>query len=219
MNNRIDYKNLHYFDTKGPEQAYWVGFLAADGYTNGQSGKIVIGLSASDIIQLQRFADIFGVPIHHYYSHCKAANKYYASINIQICNKTIYKSLADTWGFADGKMARLNSSLFDTIPDDLKPDFLRGYFDGDGTARHYAGIATCSPKFLETIERYITKMCGDIEAKHYIEGGTYKMAIGKHKNIAKFYDLIYTGAKPGTYIARKQIALDNTLMRYRSKIA
>lgn len=114
--------NEDYFDViDNQDKAYWLGFIAADGYNREDRDYIEFRLHKQDIDILNKF------------KQCLSSN-----YNIQIykdtyCNLTIYssklsKKLAE-YGIIQNKTYSLQ---LPNIENSLFRHFIRGYFDGDG---------------------------------------------------------------------------------------
>ena len=114
------------FDTDGPFQAYFAGLMASDGHIHknktyasiSQSGEYGLSL----IEQIKKHLNHNGIIYHSKNAH----NLYLNSIKLirflEKYNITPVKSL---------------TYEFPTMPNDLLPYFLRGYFDGDGSLGYY----------------------------------------------------------------------------------
>jgi len=119
--------NQHFFaDINDPDKAYWLGFLAADGGIRNKSYQIRLNLCAKDRSHLEAFLGALGsdTPIRSI-----VMGKYHSDYAI-VCSKALVQQLA-RYGVIEKK------SLVFTWPAlhyELYPDFVRGYFDGDGCA-------------------------------------------------------------------------------------
>lgn len=125
---RKSYVNLDFFEIiNSPEKAYWLGFLAADGYIVGN--ELNIQLQQSDKAHLQKFSDAingnltirdingknnFGTEYHHY--------------RVSIKSDKIVKDLSQ-YGIVPNKSLILTKP---DIPKEYYPYWIIGYMDGDG---------------------------------------------------------------------------------------
>jgi hypothetical protein len=105
------------------EQAYWLGFLFADGSVNKRNSVIELSLKAGDYEHLVKFK-----------SFVKAKNKIYVD---EVRCRYLFSSprIKDqliTLGCTPQKSLTLKFPDRNRIPKDLMRHFLRGYFDGDG---------------------------------------------------------------------------------------
>lgn len=129
--SRVYHLNENYFENiETDEQAYWVGFLAADGciyrHKDNRQDIIAITLKIGDIDHLKKFAKAVATdkPI----STGKNANNEFYHCSIQISSNKMSYDLQKI-GILPKKTYH---PIMPNIPDKLFPAFLRGYFDGDG---------------------------------------------------------------------------------------
>ena len=132
---------------------------------------------------------------------------------IQICNREICRDLMNL-GILPRKTANLNHI---EVPDKYFPDFVRGFFDGDGTIYTYkvngtpqikAGFVSASLNFLEKFNNQLCKVIN-------IPPKNIHKTFSRHKNIPQysicFYiddcrklaDFMY-GKNPSLYLPRKR---------------
>ena len=109
------------------EDAYWLGFLYADGYISDQ-GNLELSLNPVDYTHLLKFADYAGFNREKVIKNQKVGNYCRSRISFKVGDK-IKNNL-----FSMGLIPR--KSLVLTYPEwireDLQKHFIRGYFDGDG---------------------------------------------------------------------------------------
>lgn len=116
------------------EQAYWLGFLYADGnicIKNTGQYTIQCQLTESDSDHLEKLKNFFETDIPLY--HRKSSNKTYnskASKTFAINSKIIFNDLVK-FGCIPDKTLLLTFPTF--LSEELLPHFIRGYFDGDGS--------------------------------------------------------------------------------------
>ena len=186
--------NQDYFKTWSNNMAYILGFWYADGCIYG--GKIFdITLHKKDkyiIKQIAQELDYQG-PILDYVDR--------QACRINFSCKVIYNDL-----IALGGTERKSKILqFPNIPIEFLPDFIRGYFDGDGSVYNVKGkrintnFACGSIKFLQSLLQLLKKEAG-------IEGGSISIAnqsltFGKKDSI-KLGNYIYQN-NPELYLLRK----------------
>lgn len=119
--------------------AYWLGFLAADGcvFTANYQHIVRLRLKAADHEHVRRFAALTatGAPV-------VVRNAAYAEVSHS--DAGLVAALAK-WGIVPAKTLTLKFPQ--DLPPQLKPAFVRGYFDGDGSIywrlRDGAPAATC----------------------------------------------------------------------------
>ncbi len=118
--------NDDYFSNQNSKMAYILGFLMADGYVSKTINRIQINLSEKDADFLELFFnEIGGEPIVHFIQ-----NKTQQICRWQCISSKIKKDLI-SYDVIPQKTGHAK------IPTKLKkefyPDFIRGYFDGDGS--------------------------------------------------------------------------------------
>lgn len=128
--------NHGFFDAINTEhKAYWLGFIAADGYVSkpskGSNPELCISLAVKDEEHLLRFKRSIQSthPIRHYdYSDRGGAGKNYPYASVSIRSKQLTDALA-RFGIVS---AKCHTFVWPKLPSPLERHFLRGYFDGDG---------------------------------------------------------------------------------------
>ena len=115
------------------EQAYWLGFMYADGYVS--SGYVGISLAARDGSHLEKFKNFLGSNHNINIYKTKAddlvkTENYYARI--------LFKSLPmvedlSRLGCVENKTFKIKFPSEYVLPKELRRHFIRGYFDGDGS--------------------------------------------------------------------------------------
>ncbi len=131
--------NESFWKVPNPTNAYWAGFVAADGYYVKRGPKSVmlnLTMAEKDRSHLERFkADIdFTGPIKSFGAVCNLANDKTphptVAMNIwQMVN--CVDDLEGTWGIHEGKTLRMRPPELDDLI--LKWCYIRGYYDGDGS--------------------------------------------------------------------------------------
>jgi hypothetical protein len=118
--------NHEYFaDIQTEGQAYWLGFLAADGtITERNGGNVILSLASRDRDHVTRFARALSSnhPVHdRQYRTC-------SFVTISIASPQMTSDLA-RYGVTPRKTATL---IFPDLPQHLEQHYIRGYVDGDG---------------------------------------------------------------------------------------
>lgn len=119
------YVNNNYFSTQNEQMAYWLGFLAADGNVSSRGNRIQCQLSFKDKEHLEKIhREIGGCEVYEYFSgEYKSCGWYCYSAKIK-------KDLAE-YGIIPQKTGTLSIPL--KLEKQYWRDFIRGYFDGDGS--------------------------------------------------------------------------------------
>lgn len=178
--------NEEYFkDITNEHQAYWLGFIAADGCIT-ESNYFAISLKDKDILEEFKKDINFSGDV---YSPKSKAGTYY---RINFSSKEFCDNLR-TLGILERKSLTYNN--LPNIRHGLLRHFIRGYFDGDGTI--YSAITTThNPKGISYTENYAMKIiatkgfCEKLKNEIYEEIG-YEGKIVKSKNKEMFYYSIY----------------------------
>lgn len=123
--------NHNYFSNIAtPEQAYWLGFLCADGYVDESRGKITVSLQDNDKDFLEKFCISLGTDKKPktYLNTC--GSKKIPCCCLTIFSKQIVSDLVKL-GCHQRKSKNLDSPA-DIIPSYLYKYWILGYLDGDG---------------------------------------------------------------------------------------
>jgi len=156
------------------EFAYAIGLLTSDGCLS-KNGRH-INLTSKDLEQLKTFKKCLclNVKIGIKYSGNGSGRPYY---QVQFGDVLFYKFL-NSIGLFSAKSKTISSVL---VPDEYFADFLRGYFDGDGSSysyydslfpksyRFYISFMSASPSFVRWLQTRISKM---IPVKGHFSGYT-----------------------------------------------
>lgn len=147
--------NHNYFDVLTYENAYYLGFIAADGCVRPNRNEIKIGLSSIDKEWLKEFKMKLNSEreIEDYIT-----NKGFSISELKFSSLKIKIELAK-YSIVPNK-TYLGITM-KAIPDKYKLAFIKGYFDGDGcfvfnenTKQCSLKITSCTKKILEEISDY-----------------------------------------------------------------
>lgn len=210
------YQKDFFKDINTPNKAYWLGFIYADGYVTKQKDKtetytVGIELPVCDESHLKNFnKDIGGnICIARRHRVCEYRGK---KISGDICSIRIYCSEMGIDLIKHG--CCLNKSKIKPapigIPDELVRDFIRGYFDGNGSVtssfskkanRSYTKItiSSGSMEFIKWISSYLSSI--NISNSYYDDGNyCFKLQISSN-SINSFLNYIYKNSE--RYLSRK----------------
>lgn len=195
------------------EKAYWLGFLIADGYITKRdnSYKIGIALSSCDINHLEKLNNSLksNYPIRTYeatknsYSNNSYSRLIYSS---EIMFKDLLK-----YNFVEHKTNILNPPSKELL-NNFTSDFIRGYFDGNGSIAHtnteksnsYAFKLVSTKEFLDFVNEFIKEQLGFSAKKYYKRKDHQKvmsLEFGGNIKTQKILDLLYKDAN--LYLDRK----------------
>lgn len=202
----IKYKiNIDYFSVLNNENCYWLGFLFADGYNNTERNRIALTLQENDYDSILSFKNCL-------MSNHPIVYKKYPDKSNQYCfefaNKKISKDL-DKLGMVKNKSLILK---YPNIPTEFNADFIRGYFDGDGSISYPKNpiFALCGTfDFLNNCKQYFV-LNGLSDVKIYKSKNIYVLQYTGRNNIKKIYTLLYSNT-PVLYMKRKKIKFESIL--------
>ena len=175
-NNKENSRKYHINDSvfseiNNEEQAYWLGFISADGYVTSSSGnkKIGISISSRDVEHLKKFSSFIesDYPIYNYKvsSGYKIGTEY---SRILITSDKLYNDLV-SFGVVEHKTDNLKFPSF--LNNELVWHYLRGFCDGDGCITHngnsYALKIMCTKDFCNSLIIFLKENI--IDFKYRIE--------------------------------------------------
>ncbi len=175
VNPNLKHNIFNKINTK--EKAYWLGFLAADGYITQKGYRISLDLSRKDEIQIDRFINFIGA--------CNTSKKYKTEhrknkgYRYENSYEKVYITIYSKQIFLDLKKLNLDSpktlkNVFINFNNqELDLSFLLGFFDGDG-------CASTSPSLYSGIKSTLFSIKQKYNLKNKISKNknTYSMTIG-----------------------------------------
>jgi intein/homing endonuclease len=149
---RIYSFNENFFSTiESEKQAYFLGFLAADGSVIQNLKGVELTLHEKDINTLLLFKEAIGGTSPEL--ACKPRKNGSNHYRLTLISRQMATDL-NAWGLTPAKTYTLQ--IQKTIPDDLLRHFLRGLWDGDGYIGDKSfGLLTASPDFANQLEQWI----------------------------------------------------------------
>lgn len=153
------------------EQAYWLGYLMADGYVSKKRNRVSIHINSRDKELLDNFISFTN---SHYLNPTYYINSQYKSslIKFSITSPSMVKDL-EKLGCISPK--EKNIELPSLKNKSLILAFLLGYYDGDGS-EHKPVICSCSKKFLIQVKAFF-KIKSDLK-KDKRSNKVYNLYIG-----------------------------------------
>lgn len=162
--NKRDWHVTKEFADLNDESAYWLGFVAADGHIrvdpehHRRSLTIEVNRRDEDHIEKLRTFLGFGTVGHRTRDDC---------VYFVFSSKSLVENITE-W-IPSGNKTELDN--FSIIPEDHKKNFVRGYFDGDGSmGKSRFGLTSC-PETLVPVADYISKTI-DKPYRIYSKAGT-----------------------------------------------
>ena len=190
-------KDEKYFEQIDSEaKAYMLGFIAADGCVH--KGVLKITLKEDDKDILEKFAKEIkydgAIKIKEVKTKLPQGTDCISSTcEIQICSKKICEDLAK-YGIVERKTKDLQIN-FDLIPQKHTRDFLRGFFDGDGTCNITRTTRICYKITIGGSE-FMTRYIKNLFAEIYPQLTPLLRKTGKH-----FYMLSYSSKEAYTLLS------------------
>lgn len=196
---RILNLNEFYFkDVKTEEQAYWLGYIYADGCVLIDSvGRkyLTFHLHSKDFILMERLCSCLG-----YSGKYKLGSDGYISLRIcsqQLCDDLIGYGVVPRKTYEDLHMPN--------IP--FKKDFIRGFLDGDGciNSESIGWSSRCKGILLDfrnEISKYTKKKMGSISQNK--KNKQWSLVFGGGYSIIDVFSYLYKDAPKGLYLERKR---------------
>lgn len=215
--SKRNHKNVDFFTVIDREdKAYWIGFIAADGYVHvkGAGKTLYIELSSADKEHLLNFADIFD---HKIRERSRKQRSGYISnmVFCTICCAPLCDDLIEK-GIIPRKSYSVNlKSVMDHVPSDLMNHFVRGYFDGDGSIhfdkKKSAHLSfTSNYSFLERLRaeilQYVSVSCPALRKTSGGNGISHSLTWEGNNQAFKLAQWLYQDAS--IYLKRKRLIFE-----------
>ena len=200
--------NEQFFDKWSDEMAYVLGFFAADGNMRRDIKKQrhIISFAQSNKKILKKIAKLMNWDAS---IHVHRTNSDEVSYSISMVNKYIYNKLLKL-GFTPTKSLTLK---FPNIPTKYLRHFMRGNFDGDGSAvlnsgRYLSGrFISGSLVFLKTLKNKL--LMHNIECSKIFNNPKYYFCVNKN-GVVNLYNFLYNNVSKEMFLERKH----NKFIRY-----
>lgn len=204
VNNRS--VDIHYFDQWSPNMAYILGFLFADGSISKRNSDVVIAVASKDEAILDFIKKETKSTRSIYIQKPKVDKEGYQHSQasfLYLSSQLLVKRLSEL-GLKRRKT--YTDEPFPDVPPTMLPHFVRGYFDGDGSAsvhrdKRWPTAAVChlgiigSPKFMEGLQNILVERAGmtDRPAKPAKECRTpvSRLIWTARADLKKFYAFAY----------------------------
>lgn len=195
--SRKYYMNEDFFEVIDTEEkAYFLGFIAADGWVDPLMQRVRLQIHSKDSDVLHKLASATNctAPViyfqHHGHPHCKL------SLNSKKLKQDVINK-----GIGTRKSLTMNSEVLRHIPDALVCHFMRGYFDGDGHIslglKYSSGVKYTlsvigTKKFLE--DTFGTYCINNADIKKYKTCDMWHWTNSSMINIVSSLKFLYEGA-------------------------
>lgn len=186
-----------------PDKAYFLGLLKADGYVDKTRFRVALRLQEKDKELLEKFCDVLGFP----HSRINTIKPRYEGQNchaeIAITNTELVSDLLDV----------KTSKILTKVPEEFARDFIRGYFDGDGTIAYrnlrklYFSLAVMGSPSDDHFLKYIMERVPGF-TKIYVDKRSDLPFIksDNHKVLLAFWEYVYRDTT--LYLNRKKNKFD-----------
>lgn len=185
------------------EKAYWLGFIYADGYIT-MPHSFGIALAKRDIEHIKKLLKSLRTnhPLHNYQTNNEYGKNQYTRFLVK--SKKVFNQL-------QSKGVKLRKSLILEYPDEailpkyLYSDFIRGYFDGDGSlvlSTNSINFKICGTK------EFLTKL---VDIFNEVSEYDFKYKLFKRKDDNKNNYYISYGGKYKTYSIMNYLYENSTI--------
>lgn len=149
----VDFNENFFQDIENENQAYWLGFIMADGCVTERSANskcLEIHLQYADENHLQKW-----------HKEVNAKQKIHRSRRASVKSILFSKKMCNDLGNLGCTPRKTLTLQFPDIKDNLFPHFIRGYFDGDGCLYYnrksdkYRISFSGTPHFLQKIQQIL----------------------------------------------------------------
>ena len=182
------------------EQYYILGLFYADGFNISNKNEFGIALSGEDLYMIENIQKFFKTdrPIRHYYPSNKGQEVHELRLN----SKILSDRLIDL-GCLCNKSLILKFPNF--LEDKFMKDFIRGYFDGDGSVYNINKngkriIFMGTYDFCEGLKKVLSDF---LDIKSFISKNNkiYYVRFSRKKDVNKFFHWLYDDAT--IFLSRK----------------
>lgn len=184
------------------EQAYWLGFITADGYVNEERNFLNIKLQASDYNHLVKFAKFINAPESLIKDDIGGSGQIIKSITIN--SKHLITSLVKL-GIQQRKSGK--EKPITTLSTELTIHYIRGLIDGDGNLtdgeKRKIGLVG-SLDIIHFVKNFINDNIHEINPNYkyiYQKGVIYDFTIYSFDVVFSVYKALYENAN--IYLDRK----------------
>lgn len=182
------------------EQAYWLGFLYADGCVSYQdwNNQIELSLQERDLHHLEKFRNFIGNDNTLAYREKQKAYRYCFR------SKQIKQDLI-ALGCVPRKSLILTFPTKEQVPDNMLKHFVRGYIDGDGCLFIASRSKTMKIEVLGTVDFLsgLQERCELFQSKILAKPPTkiHRISLGKQTTVKEICNWLYKDAN--VYLDRK----------------
>lgn len=200
--------NSFFYSINNAEKAYWLGFIAADGYIQKGNKRLTIELHIKDIKHLRYFTEDISSnhPVkiknikNNFNSNTTLKKEYYTHCLVQIWSPLLVLDIVKH-GVTNKKSLTL---LFPDIEEKYINSFMLGYFDGDGcwsviknkTKKEQTQFrVTGNYEFLIEYQKILMQNCNLKKTKLYEEGNVFTLKYSGNQQCSRIYQYLYGDSK------------------------
>lgn len=189
-NRRKFQANEQFFSSiSSPEQAYWLGFLYADGYINENRGVIRLTLQELDKQHLEKFKR--ALQSNKTIKSVISYNKY-KSYYVDINSRNMVNDLVKL-GCFQNKSLSLKPPTNNQVPLHLVKYWILGYYDGDGgicmyDSNRYKSYFTATYEIISFICQYFN-FNNKISREHRCTNNTFRVSFAETKTVRMLNEL------------------------------
>lgn len=219
--NKYIYNENAFKSIETEQDAYWLGFMYADGNINELRMVCDLSMAEKDLEHLEKFKNFISPnnKLIKRKSYLSSTCKEYYSYRFYITNKKITENLINNgclW-------SKTYDVAFPThISKEMMPHFIRGFFDGDGSitegSRQNILNFTCANyDFLVDLQNHLNLSCEMKKNKIVNDNRSEAKRIqwSAKKDLISFYNYIYKDAT--IYLDRKYNTFTHIIGRLNSK--
>jgi len=205
---KLDQNAFKSLETQG--QAYWLGFLYADGNVGSKENSIT--LSLTDRESVEDFKKFLKTDKPIYINRRSQGNPKWKDIYTLTVHSEILKNDLIKLGCVPDKTYKVN---LPNIDESLYRHFIRGVFDGDGSVWKSSGKGhfsiTNKLSFLTELQDVLIKELGLNKTKLAERKPNFgDLRYGGKSNLEKLHDYFYKDAI--VYMSRKKTKFDNLIL-------
>ena len=204
--NKYTFNETYFDDIQTEHQAYWLGFIYADGYIlskrnrpdkERESQSFGFSIAEKDNELFLKFKEDLQAnnPVHYY------KNNNIEFKNPQKCGRILLTSqhtvdMLKKYGVVENKTFFLKAP---PIPNHLIPAFIRGYSDGDGSVfidknNHYGWTMVGTKELLTFFQQFLNTNVKLSQRFPERENNNYTLKYGGRQQVPKLLDIIYKDA-------------------------
>lgn len=208
-NYRYSYNAELFKCVDSEQQAYWLGFLYADGYVQKRK-RIELSLAIKDVKHLKKYRDFVCPELPIETRKMTARGRQYLCVRVIVFNKFLHASIVSL-GCTNAKSKTLVFPNTSQVPENLLNHFIRGYFDGDGSVnldvvRNNLHVSIAgTEKFLEALNIVLFQNIPNYTLTKLYKPANCEMHLlqkGGNKQLKGLYDYLYKDAT--VFLERKK---------------